>query len=257
LKRYQAPQIRNVVLTGHGGVGKTQLAEAMLYVSGALSRMGKVDDGNTVSDWDPEEIKRRISIGTSLIPCEWQDHKVNVLDTPGYFDFVGEVQGALHAADAMLCVVCAASGVQVGTEKVWEMASTHGLPRAFFVNRMDRENANFERTVSQLREMFGNNVVPLQVPIGQADSFRGFVDLVSLQAYTRSGDKLAAGPVPEDVRRQVEAMRDWLMEAVAATDDELTLKYLENEEITAQEIRTALASAVGTGQVVPVWLGRR
>jgi len=255
LKRYQAPQIRNVVLTGHGGVGKTQLAEAMLYVTGALSRMGKVDDGNTVSDWDPEEIKRHISIGTSLIPCEWHDHKVNVLDTPGYFDFVGEVQGALHAADAMLCVVCAASGVQVGTEKAWEMANAHGLPRAFFVNRMDRENANFERTVSQMREMFGTKVVPLQVPIGQADSFRGFVDLVSLQAYTRSGDKLAAGPVPEDVRGQVETMRDWLMEAVAATDDELTLKYLENEEITADEIRTALAGAVRSGGVVPVWLG--
>ena len=255
MKRYQAPQIRNVVLAGHGGVGKTQLAEAMLFATGALSRMGKVDEGNTVSDWDPEEVKRHISIGTSLIPCEWKDHKVNVLDTPGYFDFVGEVQGALHAADAMLCVMCAAAGVEVGTEKAWAMAEEHGIPRAFFVNRMDRENANFERAVTQLREMFGNKVVPLQVPIGQADTFQGFVDLVEMQAYTRSSGGLAPAPIPDDVRPQAETMRDWLIEAVAATDDELTLKYLEEEEITAEELRGALGGAVRSGQVVPVWLG--
>jgi len=255
LKRYQASQIRNVVLAGHGGVGKTQLAEALLFATGALSRMGKVADGNTVSDWDSEEIKRQISIGTSLVPCEWRDHKVNLLDTPGYFDFVGEVQGALHAADAMLCVVCAAGGVEVGTEKAWAMAVEHGIPRAFFVNRMDRENANFERTVGQLREMFGNNVVPLQVPIGQADTFQGFVDLVSMQAFTRAGGGLAATAIPSDVQAQVDTMRDWLLEAVAATDDELTLRYLEGEEIAAEELGAALGAAVRSGQVIPVWLG--
>jgi len=255
LKRYQAAHIRNIVLAGHGGVGKTQLAEAMLFATGALSRMGRVDEGNTVSDWDPEEVKRQISIGTSLIPCEWKDHKINVLDTPGYFDFVGEVQGALHAADAALLVLCGASGVEVGTEKAWAMATEHGLPRAFFVNRMDRENANFDRAITQLRDLFGNQVVPLQVPIGQAENFRGFVDLVDMQAYTQGDKGLVPAPVPDDVRGQAETMRDWLIEAVAATDDELTLKYLEEEEISAEELRDALRGAVRSGQVVPVWIG--
>ncbi|MFS8543633.1 MAG: GTP-binding protein, partial [Limnochordales bacterium] len=255
MKRYQAAHIRNIVLAGHGGVGKTQLAEAMLFATGALSRMGRVDEGNTVSDWDPEEVKRQISIGTSPIPCEWKDHKINVLDTPGYFDFVGEVQGALHAADAALLVLCGASGVEVGTEKAWAMATEHGLPRAFFVNRMDRENANFDRAITQLRDLFGNQVVPLQVPIGQAENFRGFVDLVDMQAYTQGDKGLVPAPVPDDVRGQAETMRDWLIEAVAATDDELTLKYLEEEEISAEELRDALRGAVRSGQVVPVWIG--
>ncbi|MBO8140951.1 MAG: elongation factor G [Firmicutes bacterium] len=256
MKRYEASHIRNVALAGHGGSGKTQLAEAMLFATGAVSRMGRVDEGNTASDWDPEETKRRISISTSLIPCEWKGHKVNVLDTPGYFDFVGEVQSALQAADAMVCVVCAASGVEVGTEKAWAMAEQHGLPRAFFVNKMDRDNADFDRTVAQLRETFGQHVVPLQVPIGQAETFSGLVDLVSLQAYAgRPGGAVEPVPLPEEAEERTHAYLETLKEAVAATDDELTLKYLEEEEITADELRDALARAIRQGQIVPVWLG--
>ncbi|MFS8582734.1 MAG: GTP-binding protein, partial [Limnochordales bacterium] len=208
MKQYDAQHIRNIALTGHGGSGKTQLTEAMLFATGALSRMGKVDDGNTVSDWDPEEAKRQVSIGTSLVPCEWKDHKINVLDTPGYFDFVGEVEGALAAADAMLCVVCAASGVEVGTEQAWAMADKRSLPRAFFVNKMDRENASFERTVEQIRSTFGADLAVLQVPIGEAAAFRGWVDLLTMEAWVKDGDKMTKTDVPDEVAAMAESYRE-------------------------------------------------
>ena len=165
----------------------------------AVPRMGKVDDGNTVSDWDAEEAKRQVSISTSLVPCEWKDHKINVLDTPGYFDFVGEVESALLAVDAMVCVVCAASGVEVGTEQAWAMAEKRSLPRAFFVNKMDRENASFERTLEQLKGAFGADLAVLQVPIGEAENFRGWVDLLAMEAWVKDGDKMTKTSVPDEV----------------------------------------------------------
>ncbi|REJ33162.1 MAG: elongation factor G [Bacillota bacterium] len=255
LKQYDAQHIRNIALTGHGGSGKTQLTEAMLFATGALSRMGKVDDGNTVSDWDPEEAKRQVSIGTSLVPCEWKDHKINVLDTPGYFDFVGEVESALAAADAMLCVVCAASGVEVGTEQAWAMADKRSLPRAFFVNKMDRENASFERTVEQIRSTFGADLAVLQVPIGEAAAFRGWVDLLTMEAWVKDGDKMTKTDVPDEVAAMAESYRESLVEAVAATDDELTLLFLEDEPIETEDLVRALGQAVRSGALVPVWLG--
>lgn len=250
---YETENIRNVAFVGHAGAGKTQLSEALLFASGAAARLGKVDDGNTVGDWDPEEIRRKITIGTSLLPCEWKDHKVNVLDTPGYFDFVGEVVGALQAADAALCVVCAASGVEVGTEQVWARAAERNLPRAFFVNKMDRENADFERTLEQIRETLGADVAPLQSPVGAAQSFRGFIDLLSMDAYGLDGSPLA--DVSEEDVEAARALRDVFVEAVASTDDELTLKFLEDEEITGAELEAALQAAVRDALLTPVWLG--
>lgn len=255
MKQYDATHIRNVALAGHGGCGKTQLTEAMLYASGAVTRMGKVDDGNTVSDWDSEETKRQVSISTSLAPCEWKEHKINVLDTPGYFDFVGEVKSALHAADAMVCVVCAASGVEVGTEQAWAMAEERSLPRAFFVNKMDRENASFERTVEQIRSTFGADLAVLHVPIGEADAFRGWVDLLAMEAWVKDGDKMTKTAVPAELADTAETYREALVEAVAATDDELTLMFLEDEEIATDDLKRALSAAVRAGTLVPVWLG--
>jgi len=255
LRQYETSRIRNVALVGHGGCGKTQLTEAMLYATGALARMGKVDDGNTVSDWDPEEAKRQLSIHTSLVPCEWKEHKVNVLDTPGYFDFVGEVRSALYAADAVVCVVCAASGVEVGTEQAWAMAEERGLARAFFVNKMDRENASFERTLDQLRNTFGAELAVLQLPIGQADSFRGWIDLLTMEAYVKDGAGVKKAAIPSELADAAEQYRAQLVEAIAATDDELTLLFLEDQEIPAEQLRAALASAVRRGLLVPVWLG--
>lgn len=255
LKLYETARIRNVAFIGHAGCGKTQLSEALLFATGVTSRMGKVDDGNTVSDWDPEEAKRRITISTALLPYEWKEHKINVLDTPGYFDFVGDVIGALHAADATLCVVCAAAGVEVGTEQVWALAAQRNLPSALFINKMDRENANFARTLQQLQETLTGNIVPLQAPIGEAASFEGFIDLLSMQAYSADGEPFAAESVPDNALAAAQQYREQLLEAVAATDDELTLKYLEEEPITADELRHALVSAVHAGRLTPVWLG--
>lgn len=255
MRQYETSRIRNVALVGHGGCGKTQLTEAMLYATGALTRMGKVDDGNTVSDWDAEEVKRQVSIHTSLVPCEWKEHKVNVLDTPGYFDFVGEAASALHAADAMVCVVCAASGVEVGTEQAWAMAEQRSLPRAFFVNKLDRENASFERTVDELRGTFGAELAVLQLPVGQADSFRGWVDLLTMEAWLKEGSTVKKAAIPDELAAAAAQHRDQLVEAIAATDDELTLMFLEEQEIPEEHLRRALAAAVRKGLLVPVWLG--
>lgn len=251
---YETGKIRNVAVIGHAGAGKTQLTEALLFAAGVTSRPGKVDEGNTVSDWDPEEVKRKISIGTSLVPVEWKEHKINVLDTPGYFDFAGEVAGALQAVDATLCVVCAASGVEVGTEQVWARAAQRNLPRAFFINKMDRENADFTGTLEQIKEL-GGNVATLQAPIGQADTFHGFIDLLTMKAYGMDGAELTRPDVPEEAMQHAEHLRDTLVETIVSTDDELTLKYLDDEDIPTGQLQGALTAAVRAGRLVPVWLG--
>jgi len=175
--------IRNVALISHGGAGKTSLSEALLYDSGAIKRLGKVEEGNTVSDYDPEEIRRRMSVNTSILPCEWRGCKINILDTPGYMDFVGEVLGALRVCDAAIVVVDASAGVEVGTEMVWSYADERQLPRFVFVNKMDRENADFLRVVGEVAEKFGVNVIPLQLPLGSQAAFSGVVDLIRMKAY--------------------------------------------------------------------------
>lgn len=257
MKNYTTEKIRNVALISHGGAGKTSLAEAMLFTSGAINRLGKVDAGTTTTDFDPEEIKRQITINTSLAPVEWGGVKINLLDTPGYFDFIGDVAGAMRVADAAVVVVSAISGVEVGTEKVWTYADENNLPRLVFVNRMDRENANFARVLAQLQEFFGPNVVPIQIPVGAEASFKGVVDIVKMKAFTFSGDgkKIEEGAIPAELADTVESYREKLMEAVAESDDDLLMKYLEGEPLTDEEMQTGLRKGTLTGKVVPVMCG--
>ena len=253
MKEYEGNQIRNVVLLGHGGTGKTSLSEAALFAVGAINRLGEVDDGNTTSDYDPDEVNRQISISLSLLPCEWNDHKINLIDTPGYADFLGEVKQGICAADAAVIVVDAVSGVEVGTDLAWDHADEQSLPRLVFVNRIDRENADFTAAVQQIQERFGKRCVPLQVPIGAQDAFQGVVDLLDMQAFL--GEKAEAGDIPESVESEVATFREQLVEAVAETDDELITKYLEGEELSAEELRRGLRAAVCSGSIVPILAG--
>ncbi len=258
LKEYKSDKIRNVGIFAHGGAGKTSLAEALLFSAGAVTRLGKVDDGTATTDFEPEEIKRKVTISTALAPCEWRDHKINFLDTPGYADFVAEVKGTLRAVDAALVVLCAASGVEVGTENVWKYADEAGVPRFAFINKIDRENADFAATVAQMREKFGNNVVPIQLPIGSQDSFKGIIDLVKMKAYTpvsAPGTQYTEADIPADLRDEAEEARLAMIEAAAETDDDLLTKYLEGEELSDDEIRTGLVKGVAQGKFCPVLCG--
>ncbi len=246
-------RLRNVVLLSHGGAGKTSLSEAMLYNAGAVNRLGRVDEGTTVSDYDAEEVRRKFSVNTSVLPFEWKGHKVNVLDTPGYMDFVGEVKAAIRIADGAVLVVEAAAGVEVGTELDWQYLSERELPRLVFVNKMDRENADWQQALNQLRELFSATFVPVQLPIGAQASFRGYVDLISMKAYL--GDKAEEAEIPAELQGQAAELRQSMMETAAEADDELVMKYLEGEELTADEIRRGLALATRAGQIVPVLCG--
>jgi len=257
LKQYTTEQLRNICLVGHGGSGKTSFLEAALYSSQAIDRMGRVDEGNTVSDHDPEEIKRSISISTSLGPCEWQGHKVNFIDTPGYFDFVGEVKGALLAADVALVFACAVSGVEVGTEKVWNFAGEQAKARAFMINKMDRENANFDRVVEELRQTFGVCAAPLQIPIGQEAGFAGVIDLLKQKAYyfSDNGRKVEEKAIPAELTDKVEEYRMTLIEAIAETDDELLMKYLEGEQLSDAEVMKGVKLGIVSGKLAPIFCG--
>jgi elongation factor G len=253
MHHYTTDQIRNVVLLSHCGAGKTSLSEAMLFTSGAISRLGKVDEGTTASDYDPDEIKRKISINLSILPCQWKDTKINLLDTPGYADFVAGVIAGMRIADGAVVVVCAASGVEVGTELVWKYAEERALPRLIFINKMDRENADFYKVVEQLQSNFGRRCVAIQLPIGSHTSFQGVVDLVGMKAY--SGAKEQEGEIPSSVESEARSFREKLAEAVAELDDELTVKYLEGEEITSEEIRRVLGEGIKAGKIVPILTG--
>lgn len=253
MQDYAVGRLRNVVLLSHGGAGKTSLAEAMLYDSGAVNRLGRVDEGTTVSDFDAEEVRRRFSVNTSVLPCEWSEHKINVLDTPGYMDFIGEVTAATRIADGAVVLVEAAAGVEVGTELDWNYLNERGLPRLVFVNKMERENADWNQVLSQLRDKFDMTFVPIQLPIGSQALFRGFVDLVSLKAYL--GDEGKEAEIPADLRDQATELRQAMMESAAEADDELMIKYLEGEELTEEQVRRGLAAAARAGNIVPVLCG--
>jgi len=241
---FASERLRNVVLLSHSGAGKTTLGEALLFTSGALSRMGRVEDGNTVSDYEPEEVKRQGSIQMTVLPCVWKEHKVNLLDTPGFFDFYGEVHSALRVVEGAVLVVSAPAGVEVGTEFLWKMVQERGLPALVFINKMDRENADFFRALESLRSAFGRRFAPLQVPIGSAGDFQGIVPLLPRPAQ-----------VPEAVASAVERAREQLVEAVAETDDALAEKYLEGEDLPDQALWEGLKKAVRAGQLVPVLCG--
>ena len=245
--------IRNVVLLSHGGAGKTSLAEAALFAAGAINRMGRVDEGNTTSDYDPDEIKRKISLSLALLPCQWRGTKINLLDTPGYLDFVGEVKAAIRVAEGAVVIVSAASAVEVGTEQVWSYSQEAALARLVFVNKMDRENANFLQAVSRLQSVFGASCLPLQLPIGSHDDFTGIVDLLSLKAFT--GDKAEEGEIPPTMAEEVATWREKLVEVIAEMDDNLIEKYLGGEELSQEELSKGLRQAVAEGKVVPVLAG--
>lgn len=252
MKKYQANKIRNLIFLGHGGCGKTTLAEALLFSVKAIDRFGKVDDGASTMDYDPEEIKRKISIGTGIAPLEYKEHKINLLDTPGFFDFIGEVKGAIRAADAACLVVCAVSGVEVGTEKAWDYAEEQNLARLILINKMDRENANFDNALTALRNKFGTNVIPVQIPIGAADKFQGVVDILNNKAYVFEGGKMVEKPVPTDLAGRVQEYRAMISEAVAETDDELLTKYLDGQELTNEELLNGARKNTVSGKLVPV-----
>lgn len=250
MKDYQTEQLRNLVLLGHGSSGKTSLAEAMLYTSGVINRMGDVEDGTTVADYDEEERRRHISLNLALVPVEWEGHKLNVLDTPGYTDFVGEAKSAVRVADAALIVVDAISGVEVGTELVWSFAAEQGLPRLVVINKVNRENVDIERTLEELQESFSKNFVLTQLPIGTAEQCAGVVDLVNMQALM--GSEGTPEDIPADMVDQAEEARIQLIEAAAEADDELIMKYLEGEDLTEDEIQRGLRKAILEGTAIPV-----
>jgi len=249
LKNYQSNQLRNVAVVAHGGSGKTSLVEAMLFNTGTLSRLGRVEDGTTVSDYHPEETARKMTIHTSLVPVEWNNTKINLLDTPGFSDFIGEVKGSLRVADGALFVVSAVDGVQVQHEVIWDMCNE--MPKIVVINKMDRENANFDKVLEDLKAKFGANFVPIQLPIGAFTDFSGVVNVMDQKAFTGDG-KGKETPVPEDLADQIEVYREALVEAAAEGDDELTMKYLEGEELTPDEIKDGFRKCLAQGKVVPV-----
>ena len=256
MKVYRAEQIRNVALISHVGAGKTSLVDAALYDSGAVTRQGKVDDGTSISDYDPDELKRHMSLNVKVLPVEWKDHKINFIDTPGYADFVGEVKAGLRVADAALVVVTAEKGVEVGTELTWQYADERKLPRMVFINKLDRENTSFDQALESLRKQFGVRVVPLQLPIGEQSAFRGVVDLVSQKAYTfEGGNKVQEIPVPAAIKDSISTYREQLIESAVESDDAMMEKFLEGEELSDEEILSVVKLGTRTGQLIPVLCG--
>lgn len=257
MKKYPSEAIRNVALISHGGAGKTSLTEALLFSSGAINRLGKIEAGNTTTDFDPDEIKKQVTINVGLAPIEWEGIKINLLDTPGYFDFIGDVLGALRVADSVVVTVCAVSGVEVGTEKVWSYANDFKLPRVVFINKLDRENADFSKVLEQLETHFGQGIVPLQLPIGKEADFKGVVDLLAQKAlyFSDEGKKIEEAEIPADLGEQVASLRDKIVEAAAESDDELLEKYLEGETLEPGEILQGLKKGVASQSVTPVLCG--
>ena len=253
---FRTDRIRNVVLLGHGGAGKTTLAEAMAYLAGMTSRLGRVEDGNTVSDYDKEEIKRHFSITTSLIPVPWDKMKVNVLDTPGYFDFVGEVEEAVSAADAAVIVVSGKAGVEVGTEKAWELCDKYKLPRMVYVTEMDVDDASFRQVVQDLTERYGKVIAPHFQPIRENEKLVGYVNVIKNAArrYTGVGQREEC-EIPEYCKPNLEIYRDKLLEAVAETSEAFMERYFEGDEFSVEEIRSAMRTEVMDGDIVPVAMG--
>jgi elongation factor G len=260
MKVYDTGNIRNVVLLGHGGAGKTTVAEALAYVTGTTTRMGSVPEGNTISDYDKEEIKRKFSISTSVIPVEYKgekgEYKINILDTPGYFDFVGEVEEAVSVADAAIIVVNCKAGVEPGTVKAWELCEKFHIPRMFFATNMDDDHASYRQLVLDLEKRFGRSVAPFQLPIRENEKFVGFVNVVKMggRRFTHLSDYEEC-EIPDYVQKNLGIARNALLEAVAETSDEFMEKYFSGEEFSVEEIQSALRASVKTCQMVPVLMG--
>lgn len=256
MKVYSAEQIRNVALISHVGAGKTSLIDAALYDSGAVTRQGKVDEGSSIADYEPDELKRRMSLHTKVLPVEWKNTKINLIDTPGYADFVGEVKAGLRVADAALMVVTAEKGVEVGTELTWQYADERNLPRMVLINKLDRENTSFEQALESLRNQFGVKVVPLQIPIGEQAGFKGVVDLVTQKGYTfEGGNKVQEVPIPAEVKDSLNTFREQLIESAVESDDAMMEKFLEGETLSDEEVLSVVKKGTLAGELIPVLCG--
>src|SRR6266550_4545199 len=256
MKVYRAEQIRNVALISHVGAGKTSLVDAALLDSGAVTRQGKVDEGSSISDYDPDELKRRISLNAKVLPVEWKNHKINIIDTPGYPDFVGEVKAGLRVADAALVVVTAEKGVEVGTELTWQYADERNLPRIVLVNKLDRENTSFDTALESLRQQFGVKIAPLQIPIGEQSGFRGVVDLVTQKGFTfEGGNKVQEVAIPAELKENISSYREQLIESAVESDDAMMEKFLEGEELSDEEVLSVVKKGTSSGQLIPVLCG--
>ncbi|CDF58936.1 elongation factor G [Thermobrachium celere] len=257
MKEYKAENVRNIGLIGHGGTGKTSLAEAILFSTKESDRLGRTDDGTSILDYDPEEKKRKISISSAVANCLWNGHKIYLVDTPGYFDFVGEVIQGLKGVDAAIINVCGVSGLQVGTEKSWDYVNRYKIPRAFFINKLDRENSNYEKTLQSLKDKFGLAVVPIEIPIGKEADFKGVVNIVSKKAkiYDSKTRAMTDVEVASELMPMVDEYRSILMEAVAETDEELLDKYLSEGELSEEEIVKGLRKGILSCDIAPVFCG--
>ncbi len=252
---YTTDKIRNVVLLGHTGAGKTSLVESMAYLAGITSRMGKVDDGNTISDYGKEEQKRKISIGTSVVPLEWNGVKVNILDTPGYFDFIGEVEQAISAADAAVIVVSGKAGVEAGTERAWDLCEKYKLPRMIYVTGMDADNASFKNVVETLTEMYGKKIAPFHFPIRENEKFVGYINIISETGNRWQGKEVVDMPIPDYSMENLSLYKETLMEAVAETSEEFMDRYFSGDTFSEMEIRAALRTNVIDCSIVPISMG--
>lgn len=257
MNKYLADKIRNIGIFAHGGAGKTSLAEAVLYDAGIGNRLGKVDDGTSTSDYDPAEIKRKISINSTILPLEWNEHKINFIDTPGYADFVADVKAAIRVVDSALILLCAVAGVEVNTEMFWEYATEANLPVIFLINKMDRENADFNKVYEAIRNKLTKNAVAVWIPFGSQSAFRGIIDLLTMKAiiFEENGRKFQEEEIPNDYKAEAGKHHEKLLEALAETDEVLTEKFLGGEEISEEEMRKALRSAVQSRKIVPVLCG--
>lgn len=257
MKDYASEMIRNIGLLGHGSSGKTSLAEALLFTMGAVNRMGKVDDGSTVSDYHRDEIDRKISIGTSLLHGEWKDWKINVLDVPGYSDFIGEAKGALRVVDLAVLVLNGVEGIEVGTERIYEAAEQDGVPRLFFVNRLDNEHADFDKAVGMAKERYGTKAVPVQFPVNQGQGFNKIVDVVQMKLLTYEGGKGKAmlSDIPSELQSRAEDMRAQMIESAAENDEAIMEAYFENETLTDEQLKTGLRKGILSGSLIPILCG--
>lgn len=255
MKVYTTEKIRNVVLLGHGGCGKTTLAESMAYLAGVSSRMGKVEDGNTLSDFTKEEQKRQISISTSLLPIEWEDCKINILDTPGFFDFVGEVEEAISVADAAIIVISGKNGVEVGTHKAWDLCEKYNIPRMFFVTDMDIDNASYREVIENLSADYGKKIAPFNLPIRENEQFVGYVNVIQEKGFRWNGKEVDECEIPEYSKPNLQLYRDTLMEAVAETSEEFMERYFSGDTFSEAEIRASVRGNVCDGSIVPVEMG--
>lgn len=257
MKNYKTKNLRNVGIIGHSGSGKTTLTEAILYYTKATDRFGKIEEGNTVSDYDSEEKKRKISISASIAACEWEDTKINLVDMPGYFDFIGETIQGLRAVDVAMIVVSSLSGIQVGTEKAWDYVNDHKLPRAFYINKLDRENSDFDKVLAALKDKFGISVVPIQYPLGKEHDFKGVINVISRRAriFNEKTHQMEEAEIPEDLLSKVDECKNMITEAVAETDEVLLDKYFNEGTLSDEEIYHGLINGCSKGEIAPVMCG--